>query len=52
MNRADLPLIRTHLATYARLRALVDRWIDLASELSDLTLQTQHEVTVAPRKRR
>ena len=52
VNRADLPLIRTHLATYARLRALVDRWIDLASELSDLTLQAQHEATVAPRKRR
>lgn len=55
VNRADLPLIRTQLATYARLRDLVDRWIDLASELSDLTLQAQHEPTeptVAPRKRR
>jgi len=52
VNRADLPLIRTQLANYARLRDLVDRWIDLASELSDLTLQAQHQATLAPRKRR
>ena len=52
VNRADLPLIRTQLVNYARLRDLVDRWIDLASELSDLTLQAQHAATVAPRKRR
>ena len=52
VTRADLPLIRTQLANYARLRDLVDRWIDLASDLSDRTLQAQHEATVAPRKRR
>ena len=52
VNRADLPLIRTQLANYARLRALVDRWIDLASELSDRTLQAQHEAPLVPRKRR
>jgi Family of unknown function (DUF6788) len=52
VNRADLPLIRTQLANYTRLRALVDRWIDLASELSDLMLQAQHVATAAPRKRR
>ena len=39
VTRADLPLIRTQLATYARLRDLVDRWIDLATELSDLELK-------------
>ena len=52
VTRTDLPLIRTHLANYARLRDLVDHWIDLASELSDLTLQAHHEATAAPRKRR
>lgn len=52
VNRADLPLIRTQLANYARLRDLVDRWIDLASELSNLTLQAHHEAAAPPRKTR
>ena len=51
VNRADLPLIRTQLANYARLRDLVDRWIDLASELSDLTLHA-HRGAAAPRTTR
>ena len=36
---ADLRTVRAALANYARLKRLVDRWIDLATELSDLTLQ-------------
>ncbi len=52
LNRADLPVIRTQLANYVRLRDLIDRWIDVATELSDLTLQAQHGAPVAPRKRR
>jgi hypothetical protein len=36
VKRADLPAIRIELANYARLRHLVDRWIDLATQLSDL----------------
>ena len=38
VRREDLAATRQALATYARLRRLVDRWIDLATELSDLTL--------------
>jgi hypothetical protein len=34
----DLGALRVALANYARLRRLVDRWIDLATELSDLRL--------------
>ncbi|MGH8568045.1 MAG: DUF6788 family protein [Gammaproteobacteria bacterium] len=36
---ADVPMIRTAVANYARLKRLIDRWIDLATERSDLTLQ-------------
>jgi hypothetical protein len=39
IKKEDLVLVRTAAANYARLRRLVDRWIDLATELSDLTLQ-------------
>jgi len=39
VKKADLPAIRTELASYARLRKLVDRWIDLATELSDLKIE-------------
>ena len=36
---ADIRTVRAAVATYARLKRLVDRWIDLATERSDLTLQ-------------
>jgi len=36
--KANVPAIRAALANYARLKRLVDRWIDLATELSDLEL--------------
>lgn len=39
VKKGDLPAIRTELANYARLRDLVERWIDLATQLSDLTLE-------------
>lgn len=39
VKNGDLPAIRTELANYARLRDLVDRWIDLATQLSDLKLK-------------
>lgn len=39
VKTADLPAIRAAMANYARLRELVDRWIDLATELSDLKLE-------------
>lgn len=42
IQKADLPAIRAALANYVRLRSLVDRWIDLATELSDLELDLRH----------
>jgi Family of unknown function (DUF6788) len=39
INKSDLPAVRAALASYTRLRNLVDRWIDLGTELSDLSLQ-------------
>ena len=45
IKKADLKTIRTELATYARLRKLVDRWIDLATELSDLKLELRSPKT-------
>src|SRR5713226_326026 len=39
IKRPDVPAIRIDIANYARLRNLVDRWIDLATELSDLKLR-------------
>lgn len=47
----DLAPIRAAVTNYARLRRLVDRWIDLATELSDLKLQ-QRAAAGAPAKRR
>ena len=34
----DLPAIRKQLKNYERMKELVDRWIDLATELSNLHL--------------
>lgn len=34
----DVASVRTAVANYRRLKRLVDRWIDLATERSDLTL--------------
>ena len=39
VKQADLPAIREALANYARLRNLVDRWIDLTTELSDIKIE-------------
>jgi hypothetical protein len=41
VKKADVPTIRAAMANYARLRALVDRWIDLATELSDRKLESR-----------
>ena len=50
IQKEDLTPIRVAVANYARLRRLVDRWIDLATELSDLTLQ-QRAAARPPAKR-
>jgi len=49
VQRPDLSAIRSELANYARLRKLVDRWIDLATELSDLNIERR--ASNNPRKR-
>lgn len=49
VRRENLATVKKQLRNYARLRTLVDRWIDLASELSTLQLS---EDTPAPSKRR
>ena len=36
VRRENLPEVKKRMRNYARLRSLVDRWIDLATELSDL----------------
>ena len=38
MKEADLPAIREQLQNYERMKALVDRWIELSMELSNLRL--------------
>ena len=48
INKSDVPAIRAALANYARFRNLVDRWIDLGTELSDLRVQQPQR---GPRKR-
>jgi len=41
VRKEDLPSIRRQLKNYARMRALVDRWFDLATKLSLLRLSKQ-----------
>ena len=38
VRKEDLSSIRRQLKNYSRMRVLVDRWIDLAARLSDLSL--------------
>ena len=38
VKKADLPTIRKQLKIYERLKLLLDRWIDLATELSNLRI--------------
>lgn len=40
IKKEDLATVRKALANYARLKRLIDRWIDLATELSDLSLRS------------
>lgn len=41
IKKKDLPAIRKQLKNYARMKVLMDRWIDLATELSNLRLMNQ-----------
>ena len=38
VRKQDLPAVRRELKNYEGMKALVDRWIDLATELSNLRL--------------
>lgn len=38
VRKEDLPAVRKQLKNYERLKLLMDRWIDLATELSNLRL--------------
>ena len=49
---ADLPTVRAAVANYARLKRLIDRWIDLATERSDLTLQLRAAAGTSAKRRR
>ena len=39
VQKVDVPVVKAHLANYARLRTLIDQWIELATDLSDLTIE-------------
>ena len=39
VKKPHLPMVKKQLQNYARLRSLVDRWIELSSELCQLRLE-------------
>ena len=41
VKKKDLPAVRKQLKNYARMKLLMDRWIDLATELSNLRLTNE-----------
>ena len=41
VQRQDLSVVKKQIRNYARLKQLVDRWIDLATELSDRRLEKE-----------
>ena len=43
VRRGEVTTVRRQLKNYAKLRALVDEWIDAAMELSTLRLEQQRE---------
>jgi len=43
VKKGDLPTIRKQLKNYERLKLLMDRWIDLATELSNLRITKEKD---------
>lgn len=43
VKKKDLPAIRKQLKNYERMKLLMDRWIDLATELSNLRLTKEKD---------
>ncbi|HKI83250.1 MAG TPA: hypothetical protein VKA63_02850, partial [Candidatus Krumholzibacteria bacterium] len=50
VRRDNLATVKKQLRNYAKLRALVDRWVDLAIELSDVKLEETKRVKLARRR--
>lgn len=44
VRKEDLSSIRRHLKNYSRMRALVDRWVELATRFSDLSLAEERPI--------
>ncbi len=42
VRKEDLPSVRLQLKNYARMRRLVDRWVELATRRADLNLARKH----------
>ena len=51
IRKPNLATIKRQLRNYARLRSLVDRWVDLAIELSDLHLDETKKAAVKRKQR-
>ena len=51
IRKPNLATIKRQLRNYARLRSLVDRWVDLAIELSDLHLHEAKKTAVKRKQR-
>ena len=51
IRKPNLATVKRQLRNYARLRSLVDRWIDLAIELSDLQLEEAKQAAAKRRAR-
>lgn len=43
VKKKDLPAVRKQLKNYERMKLLMDRWIDLATELSNLRLTKEKD---------
>ena len=51
IRKPNLATIKRQLRNYARLRSLVDRWIDLAIDLSDLQLEEAKQAAMKRKQR-
>ena len=51
IRKPNLATIKRQLRNYARLRSLVDRWVDLAIDLSDLHLNEAKKTAVKRKQR-
>ena len=51
IRKPNLAIVKRQLRSYARLRSLVDRWIDLAIDLSDLQLEEAKQAAAKRRTR-